>query len=172
MATGGMQRLPYQPSDEASVLPRNTRSLQEDRAMLDYQPQPQPRQQQQPRRRQPKPPRLPLEDINSADAPPPVPTARPRRKRSPSPAPTRPRALPTTTALLAGSLTAYRVRGEAGPWRKKALRVAASAGTAALASLSFEGGAREDGRVAEGAWGVAVPVMAGIGAERIFWGQR
>ena len=123
----------------------------------------------------------------------PLPHTRPHHKRSPSPnnrprypsppaPPRRRHSFPKTTAIVAGSLTALRIRHDEGPWLgKKAVRIAASAGTAALTSLSLdkceikhrEG---EDGlmsQIAERAsLGVAVPVMAGIGAERIFWDRE
>ena len=103
------------------------------------------------------------------------------RKQQPPPSPQLDElhAFPTTSAILAGSLTAFRLRKEDGPWfGKKAMRIAASAGTAALTSISLNRGGtphreREDllvEHIADGlSTGVALPVMAGIGAERIFW---
>jgi hypothetical protein len=103
------------------------------------------------------------------------------RSRSHSPPPTRLRGFPVTTALIAGSLTAYKVRNDDGPWMgKKAARVATSAGTAALSSLILK---REeiprgpdDGLLAQvldsRPVAVATPVIAGIGVERALWGRR
>jgi hypothetical protein len=103
------------------------------------------------------------------------------RSRSRSPPPTRLRGFPVTTALIAGSLTAYKVRNDDGPWLgKKAARVATSAGTAALSSLILK---REeiprgpdDGLLAQvldsRPVAVATPVIAGIGVERALWGRR
>lgn len=120
---------------------------------------------------------------------PPIPSHRARssspdsrtRPRSPSPPPTRLRAFPTTTALIAGSLTAYRLRDEDGPWLgKKAVRIATSAGTAALTSLTLNGGETPRGQddgfleqvVDSRPFAVAAPVMAGIGAERVIWRDK
>lgn len=103
------------------------------------------------------------------------------RSHSHSPPPTRLRGFPVTTALIAGSLTAYKLRKDDGPWLgKKAARVATSAGTAALSSLVLK---REeiprgpdDGLLAQvldsRPVAVATPVMAGIGVERALWGRR
>lgn len=102
--------------------------------------------------------------------------------RSPSPPPKRLRAFPVTTALLAGSLTAYKVRDDDGPWLgKKAARIATSAGAAVLTSFTLK---RDRSPPRDGVDGlmehiadsrtfaVAVPVMAGIGAERAVWGRK
>lgn len=110
----------------------------------------------------------------------PVPRTRPR---SPSPPPKRLRAFPVTTALLAGSLTAYKVRDDEGPWLgKKAARIATSAGTAVLTSFTLKRDKAPprdyevDGLMEHIAdsrtFAVAVPVMAGIGVERVVWGKK
>lgn len=103
------------------------------------------------------------------------------QRRSASPPPARLRAFPTTTALVAGGLTAYRLRDDDGPWLgKKAARIATSAGTAALTSLTLKRDEtppeEDEGLVAQildsRPFAVAGPVMAGIGAERIIWGRN
>ena len=103
------------------------------------------------------------------------------RRRSASPPPVRLRAFPTTTALLAGGLTAYKLRHEDGPWLgKKAVRIATSAGTAALTSLTLKRDESppeaDEGLVAQildsRPFAVAGPVMAGIGAERMIWRRK
>jgi hypothetical protein len=187
---------PHHSSEQSRGLGRNS-SLHQ----VDWQDRPIPNGQQQWKRRRrprddlqvtylnpgPLPPRTSSDRILYATSPSP-----PYRKKSTSPnirkqqPPTSahldgPHAFPTTSAILAGSLTAFRLRNEDGPWLgKKALRIAASAGTAALASISLNRGEtphreREDRlveHVAEGvSRGVALPVMAGIGAERIFWDE-